>query len=139
MLRQGIVFFKQINRAITRGNKRFLIKNTIEDVKWTLAGSPAVNGKEGVINAVKQIAVKHSNDISITHFITHGNKAAVNGTTRKIDESGKKRNYSFCHIHKLNKFKNGMIKEITSFVVEENNTKRKMKKVKILNTKNVSQ
>ncbi|KYG39375.1 hypothetical protein [Bacillus gaemokensis] len=53
-------------------------------------------------------------ELIITNTITHGITAVIDGTV-KVDEE---KTLSFYHIFRFNKFKDGKIKEITSYIIE---------------------
>ena len=113
MLRQSIVFFKQINEAFTTGNAEFMTEHSVDDVQWNIVGVKTIHGKNELFLTIKKMKFSKADDLEYSYFITHGNKASINGT---MSIGAKK--YSFCHIYELNKFKNGKIKTITSYIVE---------------------
>lgn len=116
---KSIEFFKEINEAFTNGDMDFIEANATDDVQWTLTGSLPIHGKSELIKAMKKMQSERVTDLTFTYFITHGNIAAINGTMKLADKSGETKTYGFCHIYRLNKFKNGKIKEITSYVIEK--------------------
>jgi len=113
MLRQSIVFFKQINEAFTTGDAEFMAANSTDDVQWIIVDSKTIQGKNELLKAMKARRMENAADITYSYFITHGNKAAINGA---MSIAGKL--YAFCHIYELNKFKNGQVKIITSYIIE---------------------
>ena len=113
MLPQSIVFFKQINEAFTTGDTEFIFEHSVDDVQWNIVGVKPIHGKNELVVTMKRLKFNKADDLEYSYFITHGNKASINGT---MSIGAKK--YSFCHIYELNKFKNGKIKIITSYIVE---------------------
>jgi len=114
MLRQSIVFFKKINEAFTTGDMEFMAANSTDDVQWIMVGSKTIQGRNALIKEMKARRFEHAADLAYSYFITHGNKAAINGTMKIAGKSRRGKSYAFCHIYELNKFKNGQVKIITS-------------------------
>ncbi|MFS0782827.1 hypothetical protein [Bacillus sp. 1P06AnD] len=90
-----------------------------EGIQWKLAGKTTIEGK----NRFLEYAGKQDStfiDWSISHTITHGITAAVNGTATMKDRNQKVKQILFCHIFLLghfNKspFRNGMNKAMPFF------------------------
>lgn len=118
MLRQSIVFFKKINEAFTTGDTELMAVNSTEDVQWIIVGSKTIHGRSELTKEMKARRFEHAVDLAYSYFITHGNKAAINGTMKIAGKSRRGKPYAFCHIYELNKFKNGQVKIITSYIVE---------------------
>lgn len=109
---------ERINEAFASGDVDYILENVTDDIEWTLIGQPPVQGKANLIDALQQMRHAGQSAITINSIITHGNEAAVEGTTTLTDESGKVTAFAFCDIYKLNRFKNGKFKTITSFMIE---------------------
>ena len=54
------------------------------------------------------------------NIITHGNVALIQGTMHMQNEAGQKSTFAFCDVYKLDKFKNGKIKELTAYLIQLN-------------------
>ena len=118
MLRQSIAFFKQLHEAFIKGDIKFILDNIIDEAEWELTGRKIIRGKNKILKQIEKERIIKPDDLENSNFITHGNKAAINGLMFRKNKYGKKKYYMFCHIYELNKFKNGKIKKITSYIVE---------------------
>ncbi|MCK6562866.1 hypothetical protein HUU39_04165 [candidate division KSB1 bacterium] len=123
MLRQSIVFFKKINEAFTTGDTEFMAANSTDDVQGIIVGSKTTQGRNELIKEMKARKMEYVVALTYSYFITHGNKAAINGTMRIAGKSRRGKLYAFCHIYELNKFKNGQVKVITSYIIETTQVK----------------
>ncbi|WP_026701778.1 nuclear transport factor 2 family protein [Salibacterium aidingense] len=109
-------FIRAFNEAFAREDVDYLIENVSEDVVWTMVGTPPIKGKSAFAGELKKMKSGEAWELEIHHIITHGDTAAVDGTIKKADKQGK--TYAFCDIYRLSAFKNGKVKELTSYVVE---------------------
>lgn len=112
------VFIREFNEAFVTGNTDFILANVTEDVKWTMIGDNTINGKDDVRKELEMMDGGKSSELTITTIITHGRTASVEGTMKLVDQSGEYKTYAFCDTYVLNKFKNGKIKELNSYVIE---------------------
>lgn len=53
-------------------------------------------------------------ELSISNIITHGDRAAVDGTM--TSQNGK--SYGFCDVYKLSGYKNPKVREMVSYVLD---------------------
>jgi len=84
-----------------------------DDIQWNIIGRELIHGKNELVKTIKKLKFNKAADLEYFYFITHGNKASINGT---MSIGAKK--YFFCHVYELNKFKNGKIKTITSYIIQ---------------------
>jgi len=113
-------FIRRVNDAFVRHDTAVFDANLADDVRWTMVGSPAIEGKAAFIAEVMSMAEGPAPDLSVTNVITHGTAAAVEGTMTMIDESGARKTYAFCDVYRMSGSKNGKIKEITAYLIELN-------------------
>lgn len=111
-------FFQQINEAFFKGDVDFIFENITEHITWNMIGEQTLKGKAEVIEMMEPMRGMAAQSYHVNKLITHGNTAAIEGTMTVQNETGELANYAFCDIYKLDKFKNGKIKEITAFVIE---------------------
>lgn len=104
-------FLKEFNKAFAKNDTDFIIKNVTDDIQWTVTGDVTVMGKEDFMQALKQMESDEPYEIDIKNIITHGDSASVNGEMKSAD--GKI--YAFCDVYS---FKDSLIKEMTSYVIE---------------------
>lgn len=46
-------FIQRINKAFAEGDIEFFLANVADDVRWTMVGSPPIQGKEAVSEAMR--------------------------------------------------------------------------------------
>lgn len=114
-------FFLKLNDAFATGEVDFLIENLCEDIQWEYVGEKKIQGKETVVSKMLEPMRGVIAEQYVTkQIITHGNKAVIEGTMKMPDENGEERRYSFCDIYTLDKFKNGKIKTLTTYLIQIN-------------------
>ncbi|WP_027963629.1 nuclear transport factor 2 family protein [Halalkalibacillus halophilus] len=113
-------FFKEFNKAFMTGNIEFILESVTDDVTWTMVGQDTIEGKEDLKEALSNMGDSSHFELEIHHTITHGLEASVDGTIKvKHAGSDEVKTYGFCDVYKLNKHKEGKIKELTSYVVKK--------------------
>ncbi len=112
------IFCREFNEAFVKGNASFILESVTDDVSWQMVGTGTISGKDALKETLGNMDDTNHFNLVINHIITHGKEAAVNGTIEVEASSGEHKNYSFCDIYKVNKHKNGKIKEIISYVIE---------------------
>ncbi|GAA0451208.1 nuclear transport factor 2 family protein [Alkalibacillus silvisoli] len=105
------LFFHDFNKAFVTGDYDFVFENVTDHIIWTIVGEEQINGKDEL---KEKFNANNGTEHSINRVITHGIEAVVEGTY--TNEDGKR--YQFSEIYKLNKHKNGLIREITSYIIE---------------------
>ncbi|WP_042221178.1 nuclear transport factor 2 family protein [Oceanobacillus manasiensis] len=116
MMTKNQEFFRKINHAFMTGDVDTIYENMTEDITWNMVGNTVIEGKEAVIKEMEPMR-GFETEHQIKEVITHGNMAVIEGTMT-MDENGGNKKYAFCDIYKLNKHKDGKIKEITAYLIE---------------------
>ncbi|GAB2562410.1 nuclear transport factor 2 family protein [Gracilibacillus alcaliphilus] len=111
-------FFREFNQAFARGDVETILASVTDDVVWRMAGNDTIRGIEALKDALQGMDNGNDFEQEVENLITHGKQAAINGLIHSTDHNGEQRHYCFCDIYKLNKHKDGKIKEIISYVVE---------------------
>lgn len=119
MKTQNQELLQNINEAFANNDMDFILKHVTDDIKWTVAGDFLVEGKQDFAEALKSMESEEPYDLKISHIITHGKHAAVDGVMTTTD--GKQ--YAFCDVYTFSGFKNPKVKEMRSYVVVENKLK----------------
>jgi len=112
------LFFREFNEALVKGDAEKILESVTDDIVWRMVGNDTIKGIDKLEQALQGMDNGNQFEQDTEHLITHGKEAAVNGLIHSTDKSGEQRHYSFCDIYKLNKHKDGKIKEIISYVVE---------------------
>ncbi|UOQ49058.1 nuclear transport factor 2 family protein [Gracilibacillus caseinilyticus] len=112
------LFFREFNEALVRGESEKILASVTDDIVWRMVGNDTIKGIDTLAQALEGMNNGNDFEQEIEHMITHGKEAAVNGLIHSTDKNGDQRHYSFCDIYKLNKHKDGKIKEIISYVLE---------------------
>lgn len=113
-------FFLKVNEAFATGNVDFIFENITEDVQWHIVGESMIEGKNAVKKMLEPMRDVVAEEYVTENIITHGNVASIQGTMIMPNKAGQKRTFAFCDVYKLNKFKNGKIKELTAYIIELN-------------------
>ena len=111
-------FLRAFNEAFISGDRDTVLASVTEDVQWHLIGNEKIEGKAAFEDALNRMQIHDNVSLSIDTMITHGVTAAVEGKIHVNTEQGEK-NYAFCDTYRFNKHKDGMIKQIHSFIIEE--------------------
>ncbi|MDX8046747.1 nuclear transport factor 2 family protein [Gracilibacillus sp. S3-1-1] len=111
-------FFREFNEAFVKANSEKILQSVTEDIVWRMVGNDTLKGIDVLEESLEGMDKGNQFELDIEHLITHGKEGVVNGIIHSTDRSGVQRHYSFCDIYKLNKHKDGKIKEIISYVVE---------------------
>lgn len=90
-----------------------------EKIEWSIVNEAVIQGRENFIHSLESKNPSKVEQLEILNIITHGHTAAVNGTVSLEDGSV----YSFCNVFRFVSAGKNVIKEITSYVLknEENN------------------
>lgn len=108
-------FLKEVNIAFVKNNLSFIMDNITDDFNWNIIGRKSIQGKERVVETLKQMQNNKVIELHISNIITHGYDGSVNGTF--ILEN--KKSYAFCNVYKLiSPRNNSKIKECTSYIIE---------------------
>ncbi|MBP2079092.1 nuclear transport factor 2 family protein [Oceanobacillus polygoni] len=113
-------FFQKINEAFATGDVDFILEHTAEDVVWNHVGQAVFEGKAAFAAEMEKMRGYTPQNYVTKQIITHGNSAVIEGSMTIPDEEGINKTYAFCDIYKLNKFKDGKIKELTAYLIEVN-------------------
>ncbi|GEL76447.1 nuclear transport factor 2 family protein [Tenuibacillus multivorans] len=111
-------FFERFNQAFMTGDRDFILDSVTDDVQWEMVGDDIIEGKETLREALSGMESNDSFKLTIHHTITHGITASVNGVITFTTDEGEDKKYGYCDVYKLNSFKSGKIKELTSYVIE---------------------
>ncbi|MFC4401719.1 nuclear transport factor 2 family protein [Gracilibacillus xinjiangensis] len=115
---QNQAFFRKFNEGFVKGDIKQILSSVTEDITWRMVGTDTIKGIDALKEALEGMESDNQFELEIEHMITHGKEAAVNGLIHSTNRDGEQRHYSFCDIYRLNKHKDGKIKEIISYVVE---------------------
>ncbi|RPF53877.1 nuclear transport factor 2 family protein [Aquisalibacillus elongatus] len=111
-------FFESFNEAFMIGDIDFILDSVTEDVRWEMVGDDLIVGKDALREALGGMQTNDSFKLTIHNTITHGIAASVNGVITFTTKEGEPKKYGFCDVYRLDSFKSGKIKELTSYVVE---------------------
>lgn len=109
---------QEFNEAFIRGNKEIVLNSVTDDIKWNMVGEDEISGIDAFERAFQEMPREGKIELTIKTIITHGITAAVEGTIHTTNDLEEKKVYAFCETYRFNKFKDGRIKEITSYIIE---------------------
>ncbi len=110
-------FLQEFNEAFIRGNKEIVLTSVTDDIKWNMVGEDEIRGKDEFERAFQEMPREGKVELAIKTIITHGITAAVEGTIHTTNDLEEKKVYAFCETYRFNKFKDGRIKEMTSYII----------------------
>ncbi|MBD1383324.1 nuclear transport factor 2-like protein [Metabacillus arenae] len=109
------VLLKELTIAFTKNDIDFITKVISDNVCWDMIGDKMIQGKDNLVEMLKQKKIRTVTEIHISNIITHGSTGAVNGTL--IFEN--KKSYAFCDVYNFTSAgKHAKIKEIASYVIK---------------------
>lgn len=86
-----------------------------DDVTWQIMGGKQLEGIDNFKKKLKEMDGTTIMELELNHIITNGTFCAIDGVIRREDGT----NDSFSEVYKLRGNKNGKIKEMTSYVIQE--------------------
>ncbi|WP_042478931.1 nuclear transport factor 2-like protein [Bacillus ndiopicus] len=108
-------FLKEFNIAFAKNDLSFVSDNITDDFRWNKIGKEQIQGKESVIEVLKQLQNSKVTELHINKIITHGYDGSVNGAIQLEN----KQTYSFCHVFTFASSRNNSkIKECLSYIIE---------------------
>lgn len=108
------IFVQELTIAFAKGDSRFLLKNVTDDVRWTILGEQAIQGKDRFAKALEESKNDQPVELSIHHIATHGKASAADGKIKF--KNGK--THAFCNVYEFNNTKGTSVKEIISYIIE---------------------
>lgn len=109
---------KQISLEFSGGNFEFAYPYLADDVFFNIVGNELVTGKKALIdfcNKTAQYFTQVTTKFNLDNVIADDNCVAINGTAEFYVAKDDRTNYiSSCDVYK---FKDGMLKEITSYCI----------------------
>ncbi|WP_273833805.1 nuclear transport factor 2 family protein [Guptibacillus sedimenti] len=108
-------FLRAFNEAFISGDRDAVLASVTDDVQWHLIGMEKIEGKTDFEKALNRMPPQQDEaKLMIDTIITHGVTAAVEGKIQMGEKT-----YAFCDTYRFNQFKDGVIKQIHSFIIEE--------------------
>lgn len=107
-------FAEALAIALATGDARAVRRGVTEDVEWHIAGGPAIQGKEALLQAVQQRRSEAIAGVTIHHVVTHGKAGAVNGTLEARGGEAAE----FCDVYDFASAKGDRVRRITSYRIE---------------------
>lgn len=114
----NLAFIQEVNDAFARNDLAFLEANLADDIKWTMVGSPSIEGKAAVTNEFRNMGDGPGPELTIANIVDGGSSVAVEGTMTMVDDSGTTLEYAFCDVYGLNEQGGGRIASITAYLVK---------------------
>lgn len=114
----NLAFIQQVNDAFARHDTAFFEANLADDVRWTIVGVTALEGKAAFLAEITTMEKGPPPELSITNVIDGGTSVAVEGVMTMVDETGTPKTYAFCDVYRLGENGNGRITAITAYLIE---------------------
>lgn len=104
-------FMQAFTIALIKADLDTLVGGVTEDIHWNIPGKQSIDGKSELAKAIE--SMDSATDFTIENIISHGQDVAANGIM-----TVKGKSIAFCHVYRSRGFKNGQIKDITSYIIE---------------------
>ncbi|UKJ07663.1 nuclear transport factor 2 family protein [Solitalea lacus] len=106
----------RLNEFFALGNVNAFLEYCSEDVRWGMMGTTPLVGIESVREAMTAEEFSEPPIINVRNVIAEGDMVMAEGFMSMKKKDGSTFNADFCDIYKL---KEGKIKELNSYVVEQ--------------------
>lgn len=110
-------FLDAVNDAYARGDIDFFETNVTDDVYFEMVGDRSVRGREALLALMRSMADWPLPQIAVENVITHGSRAAVEGTMRLEDKEGVVKTYGFCDVYEMSDPTNPKIRSVKSYIL----------------------
>lgn len=108
------LFVKDFIVAIVTNDQDFVVRNTTDDLHWSLVGGVPVDGKQSVLAALQQARSEKVVELTINTIITHGYNGMADGTLKF--KNGKV--VAFCDVYLFRaSTNNAPVKVITTYAI----------------------
>jgi ketosteroid isomerase-like protein len=111
-------FLEELNAAFERGDVDFILDHMTDDIHWHMVGDSPVEGKEAVEREMRAPNDGRLPTLHVESIITHGNRAAVEGTMTMPEENGHVKTYAFCDVYEMSGFGSNQVRALKAFVIE---------------------
>lgn len=107
-------FLRDFHVAFAGHDAAFILENLTDDIRWEIIGDRLMQGKSEVAEVLDQMKDEETVTLIINNIITHGNTAAVDGST----ELASGETFAFCDVYGFSGHgKNARIQERRSYVI----------------------
>jgi hypothetical protein len=108
------IFIQELTIALTKGDLRSVLDRVTNDIRWNLVGDRVVQGKDPLVEALKEKKNDKTVELILDHVATHGKAGAVDGRIRFRN----KNTQGFCHVYEFSNAKGNAVNEIISYIIE---------------------
>ncbi len=110
------ILVQDLTIALAKGDRKFIVSNVTNDVRWNIVGDKLIEGKEKIAGMLEQMKNDKATELTIDHIATHGKAGAANGTMKF--KNGK--TVAYCNVFEFSNTKGTSVKEIISYEIEIN-------------------
>jgi ketosteroid isomerase-like protein len=111
-------FLQELNAAFERGDVDFILDHVADDIHWNMVGDSVVEGKEALREEMLAPDEGRLPKLHVESIITHGNRAAVEGTMTLPDQNGAVKTYAFCDLYEMSGSGSDKVRALKAFVIE---------------------
>ena len=117
-------FLRQVNKAFTDGDEKFLLEHVTEDFCWDIVGERTIGGKAEFSEALEEMRDMPPMKISVNKVFSQQNSAVVEGIVVGRNRIGQKKHFGFCDIYELSDSGELKIRKMTSYVINVSRHKK---------------
>ncbi len=111
-------FLREVNKAYTDGNSRFLMDHITDDICWEIVGEKYIGGKNEFQQVLDQMQEMPSMEIQVDNIFINDNFGIVEGVVVSRNRLGQKKHFGFCDIYKFVDKSDITIGSIKSYVID---------------------
>lgn len=111
-------FLRDVNRAYSEGNSKFLLEHIVDDICWEIVGEKFIGGKNEFQEVLSQMQEMPSMEIEVNKIFISGDFGIAEGVVISRNRLGQKKHFGFCDIYQFVEGRDDMISNIKSYVID---------------------
>lgn len=111
-------FLRDVNKAYTDGNARFLMDHITDDICWEIVGEKFIGGKNEFREVLEQMQEMPSMEVIVDNIIINKHYGIAEGVVISRNRLGQKKHFGFCDIYKFVEGSEIRISNIKSYVID---------------------
>ena len=106
---------QKLNGFFSESNTEGFLSYCTDNIRWIMAGSPAMVGKDAVRKGMEMEGFEPSPLITVRNIVADGDLVACDGSIQMTKKTGELHHAEYCDIYR---FSQGLVKELTSYIVD---------------------
>ena len=106
---------QKLNGFFSESNIEAFLSYCTDNIRWIMAGSPAMVGKDAVRKGMEMEGFEPSPLITVRNIVADGDLVACEGSIQMTKKTGELHHAEYCDFYR---FSQGLVNELTSYVVD---------------------